>query len=54
MTEIIASILIPFVTSRPVKRLIIDLLRALAKKTENSLDDSAVNGVSRALLPDEL
>ena len=54
MTDLIATIILPFVTSKPVKKLIIDLLYALAQKTENTLDDSAVKGVSRALLPDKL
>ena len=54
MSEILTTILLPFVTSKPVKRLIVELLYALAKKTENTLDDGAVKGVSRALLPNEL
>tara|TARA_B100001778_G_C17973581_1_gene355879 strand:+ start:357 stop:488 length:132 start_codon:yes stop_codon:yes gene_type:complete len=41
-----------FVTSRQVKKLIVDLLDALAAKTENSLDDLAVDAVRQALLPE--
>lgn len=51
MIALIKPILFPFLTSQSVKKLIVDLLEALAKKTENSLDDAAVAAVRRALLP---
>ena len=51
MIALIRPILFPFLTSRSVKVLVVDLLEALAKKTENDLDDAAVAAVRRALLP---
>ena len=53
MITLIQPILMSFVTSKRVKRLIVDLLKALASKTENSLDDIAVKAVEDALLPAE-
>ena len=52
MIVLLQPILMKFVASRQVKKLIVDLLEALAKKTENSLDDLAVNAVRQALLPE--
>jgi len=49
---ILRPILFSFLTSRQVKQLIVDVLEALAKKTENTLDDQAVIAVRRALLPE--
>jgi len=51
MITLIRPILIPFVSSRPVKKLILDLLVALAKKTDNALDDLLVLKIREALLP---
>ena len=53
MIALIRPILFSFVTSRRVKQLLVDLLQALASKTENSLDDMAVKAVRDALLPEE-
>ena len=53
MLALITPILMKFVTSRQVKQMIIDLLTALAAKSENKLDDLAVNAVKEALLPEE-
>ena len=50
MIVLLQPILMKFVTSRQVKKLIVDLLEALAAKTENSLDDLAVDAVRQALL----
>ena len=52
MITIIRPILYSFLTSKKVKKLIVDLLEALAKKTENTLDDLAVKAVKDALLPE--
>ena len=52
MIVLLQPILMKFVTSRQVKKLIVDLLDALASKTENSLDDLAVDAVRQALLPE--
>jgi len=52
MIVLLQPILMKFVTSRQVKKLIVDLLDALAAKTENKLDDLAVDTVRQALLPE--
>ena len=52
MIVLLQPILMKFVTSRQVKKLIVDLLDALAAKTENTLDDLAVDTVMQALLPE--
>lgn len=52
MIALIRPILFSFLTSRRVKELIVDLLEALSKKTENTLDDLAVKAVREALLPE--
>ena len=51
MIALISPILMKFVTSRQVKKLIVELLEALAAKSENTLDDLAVKAVREALLP---
>ena len=51
MITLIQPILLGFVTSKRVKQLIVNLLEALASKTENTLDDAAVQVVRDALLP---
>lgn len=51
MLALIRPILFSFLTSKKVKQLIVDMLEALAKNTENSLDDLAVQTVKNALLP---
>ena len=51
MLALIQPILFSFLTSTKVKQLIVDMLEALAKNTENSLDDLAVQTVKKALLP---
>ena len=50
MISVIRPILLSFVTSKRVKKLIVELLEALAAKTENTLDDVAVAQVRKALL----
>ena len=49
MITIIKPILLAFVTSTAVKKLIIDLLQALVKETDNDLDDAAVLALKTAL-----
>ena len=51
MITLIRPILLQFVSSRSVRKLVIDLLVALAKKTDNPLDDLLVAKVRKALLP---
>jgi len=53
MFLIIRPILLKFVTSKSVKKLIVELLEKLASLTENKLDDLAVKTVKEALLPKE-
>ena len=47
---VLRPILFSFLTSKQVKQLIVDVLEALDKKAENTLDEQAVVSVRRALL----
>ena len=49
MLELLKPILVAFVTSKPVKKLIIDLLRALASKSSTQIDDAAVDFIEERL-----
>jgi hypothetical protein len=49
MITLIKPILFAFLQSTAVKKLIIDLLSALAKETDNDLDDTAVAALQVAL-----
>jgi len=49
MIKVIRPILFAFVKSDAVKKLIIDLLSALAKETDNDLDDEVVSSLKLAL-----
>ena len=42
MVKIFKPILLVFIKSKAMKRLIVDLLKAIAKQTDNSIDDQAV------------
>ena len=42
MVFLVRPILFSFLKSKAVKKLIVDLLKALAKTTDNSIDDQAV------------
>jgi hypothetical protein len=52
MIFLIKPILLKFLLSDSVKTLVVDLLSAYAKSTENTLDDAAVELVKRNLYPD--
>ena len=52
MITLIKPILLTFLTSTSVKKLVVDLLSAYAKSTDNSLDDAAVELVKKNLLPE--
>ncbi len=52
MITIIKPILFAFLQSDSVKKLVIDLLSAYAKSTDNTLDDYAVGIVKQNLLPE--
>ena len=48
---IIKPILMPFLSTNAVKNLIVQLLEAYAKSTDNTIDDKAVEIVKRNLFP---
>lgn len=52
MLTIIRPILFSFIQSEKVKRMIVDLLRALAEKSDNTVDDQAVDFIERGLFGD--
>ena len=51
MVKILKPILLVFIKSKAMKRLIIDLLKALAKQTDNTIDDQAVAFIEAGLYP---
>lgn len=50
VVSVLKPILLAFIASEPVKRLAIELLRELAKLSDNKLDDAAVVFVETQLL----
>ena len=51
MVKIFKPILLDFIKSKAMKRLIVDLLKALAKQTDNTLDDQAVSFIEARMFP---
>ena len=51
MVKILKSILMVFIKSKAMKRLILDLLKALVKQTDNTLDDQAVSFIEARMFP---
>ena len=51
MYKILKPILLTFLTTTAVKRLIVDLLKSIAKQTTNTLDDRAVDLLEKQLFP---
>ena len=51
MVKILKPILMIFIKSKAMKRLILDLLKALAKQTDNTLDDQAVSFIEARMFP---
>ena len=51
MLTILKPILLAFIKSNAMKKLIIQLLEALAKQSSNSLDDQAVEFIKSRLYP---
>ena len=49
MITLIRPVLFTFLQSPTVKRLIVDLLRKLAKTTDNTVNDPAVDFIERGL-----
>ena len=53
MLFLIKPILLKFLTSMTVRQLVVDLLEAYAKSTDNSIDDAAVELVKNNIFPKE-
>ncbi len=53
MITLIKPILFSFLASDSVKKLVVELLSAYAKRTDNLVDDYAVNLIKRELLGEE-
>ena len=51
MVKILKPILLVFIKSKAMKRLIMDLLKAIAKQTDNSIDDQAVSFIESRMFP---
>ena len=51
MVKILKPNLLVFIKSKAMKRLIIDLLKALAKQTDNTIDDQAVSFIEARMYP---
>ena len=51
MFKILKPILLTFLTTTAVKRLVIDLLRSICKQTTNTVDDKAVDLLEKQLFP---
>ena len=51
MLKVLKPILLKFFTTTAVKRLVVDLLRSIAKQTTNTLDDKAVHILEKQLFP---
>jgi len=51
MLKIFKPILLVFIKSKAMKRLILDLLKALVKQTDNTLDDQAVAFIEARMYP---
>ena len=51
MLKIFKPILLVFIKSKAMKRLIMDLLKAIAKQTDNTLDDQAVSFIEARMYP---
>jgi len=51
MYKVLKPILLTFLTTTAVKRLIVDLLRVICKQTTNTLDDRAVDLLEKQLFP---
>ena len=51
MVKILKPILMIFIKSKAMKRLVLDLLKALLKQTDNTLDDQAVSFIEARMFP---
>ena len=50
MVKILKPILLIFIKSKAMKRLIVDLLKAIAKQTDNKIEDQAVEFIEARML----
>lgn len=53
MITLIRPILFGFIKSEQVKRLVVELLDRLAKETDNTVDDQAVEFIRNGLFPNK-
>ena len=53
MIALIRPVLMSFLNSDKVKRLIVDLLRKLAEQSDNTVDDAAVEFIENGLFPNK-
>tara|TARA_R100000329_G_scaffold38200_1_gene36038 strand:- start:145 stop:321 length:177 start_codon:yes stop_codon:yes gene_type:complete len=51
MVKILKPILMVFIKSKAMKRLVLDLLKALVKQTDNTIDDQAVAFIESRMFP---
>ena len=51
MLKIIEPILFAFLRGSAIKKLALDIIRAMVKKTDNTVDDKLVNALEKALFP---
>ena len=51
MVKILKPILLIFIKSKAMKRLIVDLLKAIAKQTDNTIDAQAVEFIEARMFP---
>lgn len=53
MLLIIKPILFAFLKSNSVRQLVVDLLEAYAKSTDNKIDDAAVDLIKKNIFPED-
>ena len=51
MVKILKPILLVFIKSKAMKRLIVDLLKAISKQTDNTIYDQAVEFIEARMFP---
>ena len=51
MVKILKPIILVFIKSKAMKRLIVDFLKAIAKQTDTTIDDQAVSFIEARMFP---
>ena len=51
MLKIIEPIIFAFLRGKALKKLALDIIRAMVKKTDNTVDDRLVDALEKALFP---